>query len=111
MIVIGTGSGMFFPPNNKSIMEAVPVERRGIAGGVRTMINNVGMVISMALSMAVITSCLTPEAFSGLIYRNSSRVKRHCREGIYFRAENTIYSIICDKRFGGIYFLSQGQPA
>jgi hypothetical protein len=47
-------------------MEAVPVERRGIAGGVRTMINNVGMVISMALSMAVITSCITPEAFSGL---------------------------------------------
>ena len=66
MIIIGTGSGMFFPPNNKSIMEAVPVERRGIAGGVRTMINNVGMVISLALSMAVITSCLTPEAFDGL---------------------------------------------
>jgi hypothetical protein len=30
------------------------------------MINNVGMIISMAISMAVITSCITPEAFAGL---------------------------------------------
>jgi EmrB/QacA subfamily drug resistance transporter len=66
MIIIGIGSGMFFSPNNKAIMETVPVEKRGIAGGIRTMMNNVGMIISMALSMAVITSCLTPEAFSGL---------------------------------------------
>jgi EmrB/QacA subfamily drug resistance transporter len=66
MVITGIGSGMFFPPNNKSIMEAVPAEKRGIAGGVRTMINNVGMVISLALSMAVITSSITPEAFAGL---------------------------------------------
>ena len=66
MIITGIGSGMFFSPNNKAIMEAVPVEKRGIAGGVRTMMNNVGMVISMAICMAVITSCVTPEAFSGL---------------------------------------------
>ncbi len=67
MIIIGIGSGMFFSPNNKAIMAAVPVEKRGIAGGVRTMMNNLGMIISMALSMAVITSSITPEAFSGLI--------------------------------------------
>ena len=30
-------------------MESVPVERRGIAGGVRTMMNSLGMVISMAV--------------------------------------------------------------
>ncbi len=67
MIIIGIGSGMFFAPNNKAIMEAVPVERRGIAGGVRTMMNNLGMIVSMALCMTVIISCITPEAFSGLM--------------------------------------------
>ncbi len=66
MIIIGIGSGMFISPNSKSIMEAVPVERRGIAGGVRTMMNSLGMIISMAVCMTVIISCLTPEAFSGL---------------------------------------------
>ena len=30
------------------------------------MMNNLGMVISMALSMAVITTTITPEAFAGL---------------------------------------------
>jgi sugar phosphate permease len=66
MLIMGIGSGMFFSPNTKSIMELVPVEKRGIAGSVRTMMNNLGMVISMALSMAVITTTITPEAFSGL---------------------------------------------
>ena len=66
MIIIGIGSGMFISPNSKSIMEAVPVERRGIAGGVRTMMNSLGMIISMAVCMTVIISCITPEAFSGL---------------------------------------------
>jgi EmrB/QacA subfamily drug resistance transporter len=66
MLIIGTGSGMFISPNSKSIMESVPVERRGIAGGVRTMMNTLGMVISMAVCMTVVIACITPEAFSGL---------------------------------------------
>ena len=66
MLIMGAGSGMFFSPNTKAIMESVPVDKRGIAGSVRTMMNNVGMIISMALSMAVITSTITPEAFAGL---------------------------------------------
>ncbi|MCE5300047.1 MAG: MFS transporter [Spirochaetia bacterium] len=66
MTIMGFGSGMFFSPNTKAIMQAVPVEKRGIAGGVRTMMNNLGMIISMAFSMAVISSSITPEAFAGL---------------------------------------------
>jgi len=66
MIVMGLGSGMFFSPNTKSIMQNVPVEKRGIAGGVRTMMNNIGMMISMALCLAIIMSSLTPEAFAGI---------------------------------------------
>ncbi|HZW83034.1 MAG TPA: MFS transporter [Candidatus Deferrimicrobium sp.] len=66
MFIAGLGSGMFFSPNANAIMGAVPPQRRGIAGGVRTMMNNAGNLISIALSMAIISSSITPEAFQGL---------------------------------------------
>lgn len=66
MFISGLGSGMFFSPNTSAIMGAVSPQRRGIAGGVRTMMNNAGSVISLAISMAIISSSITPEALQGL---------------------------------------------
>jgi EmrB/QacA subfamily drug resistance transporter len=66
MFISGIGSGMFFSPNTSAIMGAVPVERRGIAAGVRTMMNNAGTVISIALAMAIISSSIDPRAMEGL---------------------------------------------
>ncbi|MDP4179870.1 MAG: MFS transporter [Bacillota bacterium] len=66
MLIAGFGSGMFFSPNTSAIMGAVPVERRGIAAGVRTMMNNAGNVISIALAMAIISSSIDPKAMQGL---------------------------------------------
>ena len=66
MFISGFGSGMFFSPNTSAIMGAVPVERRGIAAGVRTMMNNAGSVISIALTMAIISSSIDPKAMQGL---------------------------------------------
>lgn len=65
-LVIGLGSGMFFSPNTSSIMGAVPSHKRGIAGGVRTMMLNAGSVISIALAMAIVSSSISPEALQGL---------------------------------------------
>jgi EmrB/QacA subfamily drug resistance transporter len=66
MFIAGFGSGMFFSPNTSAIMGAVPVERRGIAAGVRTMMNNAGSVISIAFAMAIISSSIDPKAMKGL---------------------------------------------
>lgn len=66
MFISGLGSGMFFSPNTSAIMGAVPVERRGIAAGVRIMMNNAGSVISIALAMAIISSSITQQALEGL---------------------------------------------
>ncbi len=66
IFISGLGSGMFFSPNTSAIMGAVPVERRGIAAGVRAMMNNIGNVISIALSMAIISSSIDPKAMQGL---------------------------------------------
>ncbi|MDK2805368.1 MAG: hypothetical protein PWQ94_532 [Thermoanaerobacterium sp.] len=66
MLIMGFGSGMFFSPNTSEIMGSVPPDRRGIAAGTRTMMNNAGQVISIALSMAIVSSSITPEAMQAL---------------------------------------------
>ncbi|MBK1811769.1 MFS transporter [Clostridium sp. YIM B02505] len=66
MLIMGLGSGLFFSPNTNAIMGSVPADKRGVAAGVRTMLNNAGTVLSIALSMAIIASSVSPEAMQAL---------------------------------------------
>jgi EmrB/QacA subfamily drug resistance transporter len=68
--LIGIGSGMFNSPNTAAMMGTVPADRRGIAAGARTMLQNTGAVISIAFVLAIVTAAV-PKAvlfkiFSGL---------------------------------------------
>ena len=64
--VIGVGSGMFNSPNTNTIMSMMPPERRGIAGATSIMMANAGSVISIAMTFAIISSGLTPQAMDAL---------------------------------------------
>jgi MFS family permease len=68
--IVGIGSGMFNSPNTSAMMGAVPAHRRGIAAGARTLLQNTGAVLSIALVLAVITSAIPKPTlfaiFSGL---------------------------------------------
>jgi EmrB/QacA subfamily drug resistance transporter len=70
LFVVGVGSGMFNSPNTAAMMGAVPADRRGVAAGARTMLQNTGAVISIAFVIAVITSAVPRDVlfkiFSGL---------------------------------------------
>lgn len=66
MLIMGFGSGMFFSPNTSAIMGMVPADKRGVAAGVRTMANNAGSVLSIAISMAIISSSISPKAMQAL---------------------------------------------
>ena len=66
MSIMGLGSGMFFAPNTSAIMGFVPADKRGIAAGLKTMMNNAGTVLSIAISMAIISSSISPEAMQSL---------------------------------------------
>jgi EmrB/QacA subfamily drug resistance transporter len=70
LFVVGAGSGMFNSPNTAAMMGTVPANRRGIAAGARTLLQNTGAVLSIAFVLAVVTSAV-PKAtlfavFSGL---------------------------------------------
>ncbi len=68
--IVGVGSGAFNSPNTSAMMAAVPPHRRGIASGTRTMLQNTGAVISIALMLMIITAVVPTELlfsiFSGL---------------------------------------------
>ncbi len=70
LALVGVGSGMFNSPNTAAMMGAVPAQRRGIAAGARTLLQNTGAVLSIAFVLAIVTSAV-PKAtlfavFSGL---------------------------------------------
>ena len=61
---------MFNSPNTAAMMGVVPAQRRGVAAGARTLLQNTGAVLSIAFVLAVVTSSI-PKAtlfaiFSGL---------------------------------------------
>jgi hypothetical protein len=45
-------------PNTAAMMAAVPPNRRGVASGARTMLQNMGAALSISFVMAVITSAV-----------------------------------------------------
>ncbi|MBP3963929.1 MFS transporter [Paenibacillus lignilyticus] len=69
MTVISIGSGLFNSPNSSSIMNAAGAKYRGEASGIRSLTTNMGMMLSIAFSMPIVTHSIPPEAmlaiFSG----------------------------------------------
>jgi EmrB/QacA subfamily drug resistance transporter len=70
LFVVGVGSGMFNSPNTAAMMGTVPTNRRGIAAGARTMLQNTGAVISIAFVLAIVTASVDKDTlfaiFSGV---------------------------------------------
>jgi EmrB/QacA subfamily drug resistance transporter len=72
LALVGAGSGMFNSPNTAAMMGAVPAHRRGIAAGARTLLQNTGAVLSIALVMAIVTSAV-PKATLFAVFSGVSR--------------------------------------
>src|SRR5947209_19490626 len=70
LLIVGVGSGMFNSPNTAAMMGVVPAQRRGVAAGARTLLQNTGAVLSIAFVLAVVTSAVPKTTlfavFSGL---------------------------------------------
>ncbi|WP_449463084.1 MFS transporter [Tardisphaera miroshnichenkoae] len=59
MTIMGAGSGLFSSPNTNAIMTSVPVKRRGIASGIRTMPRNTGSMLSLAVTFPFLISTVS----------------------------------------------------
>lgn len=83
---------MFFSPNTSSIMANVPEGKRGIAAGVRTMFMNAGMVLSIAISMAIISSSISLSAMQAL-FVHSHVSTRGMASAQFIRGLRTAFTI------------------
>lgn len=55
LVILGVGTGMFYSPNNSSIMGSVSEENYGRAAGVLATMRNLGMVMGVSLASAIFT--------------------------------------------------------
>ena len=73
LALVGVGSGMFNSPNTAAMMGTVPPQRRGVAAGARTMVQNTGAVLSIAFVLAIVTAAVPKDVllqiFSGIASR------------------------------------------
>ncbi|MDP4125779.1 MAG: MFS transporter [Bacillota bacterium] len=68
LLLMGLGSGMFQSPNNSSVMSSVPPQKLGIAGGINSLVRNLGMVTGIALSVSLF------EAWGGVTMPKSVQI-------------------------------------
>lgn len=54
LFLIGTGIGLFMTPSTSVLMLTVPAQRRGIANGMRSTLQNVGNLLSTAIVVAIV---------------------------------------------------------
>ncbi|MEU6999901.1 MFS transporter [Nonomuraea sp. NPDC046570] len=75
LFLAGCGSGTFLTGNTTQVMSALPAGSLGLVNGFRLMIMNVGIVLSVGLSLSVLTSAVSPalrdEVYSATLSRLS----------------------------------------
>jgi EmrB/QacA subfamily drug resistance transporter len=80
LALVGIGTGLFMTPNTNAIMSTVDSRRRGVANGVRSMMQNTGYVVGTALSLGIVTTWLPShekaEAYAGTLSRSAATASR-----------------------------------
>ncbi|WP_061300019.1 MFS transporter [Herbidospora cretacea] len=61
LFVAGCGNGAFLTGSTTQIMNALPPGSLGVVNGFRLMIQNIGMALSVAVALGLLTSAVTPE--------------------------------------------------
>ncbi|GIH96596.1 MFS transporter [Planobispora siamensis] len=74
LFLCGCGSGTFLTGNTTQVMKALPAGSLGVVNGFRLMVMNVGIVLSVALTLSVLTSTLSPELRSQVYAGTLSRI-------------------------------------
>ncbi len=54
-LIMGAGSGTFQVPNNNTVVSAAPKGKLGVVASVNALCRNVGMIVGIALSVAIFT--------------------------------------------------------
>lgn len=73
LLLFVVGTGLFLTPNTTEIMSSVPEQSRGVANGLRSMLYNLGQVLSTALSLTIVGAAL-PAHLKNVLYSGKNNV-------------------------------------
>src|SRR5256712_103199 len=100
MILAGIGGGLFIAPNVASIMNSVPVMRRGVAAGMSSTLFNVGFPVTLGLAFATIASRM-PLAVMQAIFAGLPVPQGQLEIGAFMDAFHQIFYVIAAIRLTG----------
>jgi EmrB/QacA subfamily drug resistance transporter len=55
MVLLGIGTGLFVAPNLRGVMSSVPIERRGVGSALFTLFLNIGLTVSLNLTVLIMS--------------------------------------------------------
>ncbi|MGI0084293.1 MAG: MFS transporter [Nitrososphaerales archaeon] len=90
MILTGIGGGMFVSPNIASIMNSVPVMRRGIASGMSSTLVSTGMLLSLGIAFAIMASSM-PQSTLQAIFAGLPVTAGSINLGLFIDAMHKIF--------------------
>jgi EmrB/QacA subfamily drug resistance transporter len=94
MILAGAGGGMFIAPNIASIMNAVPPIRRGVASGISSMLFNVGFLLSIGISFAIMAQSMPQSALEAIFAGESLPSGAAVNLAVYQIAQERIFLVM-----------------
>lgn len=94
-LLSGAGSSLFFPANARAVMVNAPFGKYGVASGIYRTLNNVGMILSFAISLTVASLSIPREialaVFVGTNFDLGQNISLEFLNGIHYAF---IYSAI-----------------
>jgi EmrB/QacA subfamily drug resistance transporter len=100
LFVVGVGSGMFNSPNTAAMMGTVPTNRRGIAAGARTMLQNTGAVISIAFVLAIVTSSVPKDTLFAIFSGVTTGLSAHTLEPFVSNMHTALWALAATSLVG-----------
>ncbi|MGA9876839.1 MAG: MFS transporter [Solirubrobacteraceae bacterium] len=105
LALVGIGSGMFNSPNTAAMMGTVPAQRRGIAAGARTLLQNTGAVLSIAFVLAIVTSAV-PKATLFAVFSGVTRgLSAHALDPFISNMHVALWVLVATSVLGAIVCL------
>jgi MFS family permease len=98
MVLVGVGGGMFIAPNIASIMNSVPTIRRGVASGVSSMLFNVGFLLSIGISFAILAQSM-PQNVLEAVFEGEALKAGAINLGLYQIAQMRIFLVMAGVSF------------
>ena len=86
LLLFGFGMALFASPNMSAIMGSVPAEKRGVANGIRTTLNQTAGVLSVPFSLLLMTLVIPYDKLSQIV--SSSQLINANEVPIFLKAVN-----------------------